>query len=371
LRARPELQKPAAAGDSEAGYQTLTAALASEDDDFATRILVLLRQYGDMSVLPRIADSGARFQPLVTLCLRQVAESESWHELLTPDCVLENWRKLKASLNDAPNPGRFREVISRLVREAGLCDIIEQREGGFSADEAELYLEIFEAVKEGPRNFSEWCSRGLEGLPQDVWNSDLSNSFCCARLAMDLAKQGHSPELGTRFADALVEHCTSLLTGKRIPPHDLRADWPTLLGCFRDNATRIVFRTRLLDALSAQDGQAHAAFFEMYGAEISDPETLASHPRLVSHFFSPAIKVRNVDAIRWINDSLGDHGDLLRKVRDEAAVQEFENRIRDCMSVSTQDEAQSLIGEIAHKLGIVPETTGRRADRSGDDPHAR
>lgn len=209
-----------------------------------------------------------------------------------------------------------------------------------------------EGAKEDIPNFSGWCKDGVERLDQAAWNAELSGRFACTRLTLDLVEHEKVPELRTAFSDALEAHAKSVLDGKNVPPEALRSKWERLLGCLTDEATRKVLRTRLVDAATSQDGKLHEAFFEMYGGEISDPDTLVANERVVSHLFSPVVRHRNIAALRWLDNFFDGNRDFLENVSDENTVQEFENRLRDYVSEPADDDAQPLIAGIAERLGI-------------------
>ncbi|MCH7686090.1 MAG: hypothetical protein IH899_05315, partial [Planctomycetes bacterium] len=268
LRERPGVKKPTAVGDSDAGYQTLISALASEDKSLATPFMKHVQRYGELEMLLKVVDARSQYDALIGECLREVAEGKSPETLFTPTVILERWQDLEEVLKDTEDDTRFTSLLGRLARDTNLCQSIQDREGGFSADEAELYLAMMEGAKEEIPAFSSWCKQGLEHLDQGVWNADLSGSYACTRLTLDLAKQSRAPELKTAFSDALETHSKSVVGGEYAPPVNVRLAWEKLLDCLVDEATRKVLRTRLVDVAASQNGKLHEVFIEMYSEEI-------------------------------------------------------------------------------------------------------
>jgi hypothetical protein len=58
--------------------------------------------------------------------------------------------------------------------------------------------------------------------------------------------------------------------------------------------------------------------------------------------------------LRWLNAIIDGDNELLDKVDGLHTVEEFESRVRDCISQPASDDAQPIIAEVAEKLQIVP-----------------
>ncbi|MBA2116719.1 P-loop NTPase fold protein [Bremerella alba] len=371
LRERPGAKKPGTAGNSDEGHKNLHAILSSNDADVASRLLALLRQFGEISLLLRIASVRSKYDSLICLGLRDVAEADEAEHVFTPPLILESWKELRSALNDSSDEGRFTTLVGRLAHSTSLCQSIQDADGGFSTSNFELYLSVIEGAKEELPEFAQWCKSGLERLLSDDWTAQLAGFFSCCRLALHLVKQGKSPELKTGFSDALATHAQSLLAGKDVPPNDLRAAWRKLLDCLCEEATRKELRTRLIDAAATKDGTQAASFFELYGDEISDAESLVAHNQIVLRLFSPILRERNVVGLNWLDEILDAHPDLLDKVSDKTAVKAFENRLRDCMTEPVEDEAQPIIKRIATTLGIESATDEAEINVSDGNDDAR
>lgn len=352
LRERPGAEKPTAAGNSDEGHNNLMSTLAAEDADTSNQLLTLLREYDDVSLLLKVAESRSQFDPLICTALRDVAESKEAEELFTPQIIRESWKELRSALNGSSDEDRFSILVGRLARTTTLCRSIQEAEGGFSTDELDLYLSIIEGVKEEVASFADWCRVGLEQLSTNEWVSLLSGEFTCCRLVLELADQGRRPDMRTGFADALVIHAKSVMSGLNPPPLPLQEKWCTLLDCLSEGATRKELQIRLIDAAALQDGTINAHFFEMYGKELNDADILAAHSQIVSHLFSPMLRERNVAGLRWLDTILDDHMELFDKISDETTVEALASRVRDCLTTPLDDDAQSVIEEIAKKVGV-------------------
>lgn len=366
LRERPGAKKPASAGNSDAGHENLISTLASADAELAKRFMALLREFGEIGLLRDVVTARGEYDPFICLGLRDVAKSSDAEEVFTPSVILESWEPLRSALNDSSDEGRFTTLVGRLVHSTTLCRSIQDAEKGFSTNDAELYLDIFEAAKEDVSEFAEWCKSGVEHLSKEQWTADFKSGCVCCRLALDLANQGHAPELKTGFADALAAHAQSVTAGKQLPPENIRPEWRTLLDLLDKEAIRKELRTRLIDVMASEDGKLDPCFFELYGAEIDDVSSLVANDRIVSHLFSPIVRQRNVAGLTWLDALLASHTDLLQQVSDKTAVEAFEDRLRDYVTEALDDDAQPLIEQIAKKLGIEAAEVESEASNDSD-----
>ena len=101
----------------------------------------------------------------------------------------------------------------------------------------------------------------------------------------------------------------------------------------------------------------------MYGDEISDMGILIAQEELLSRLFSPLVRERNTRGLRWIVSIVEARPDFLKQVPTGHTVEEFQARLRDCITNPTSDEAQPLIAAIATACGIEP-----TPDSLGSDP---
>ena len=365
LRERPGMKKPTAVGNSDAGHQSLTSALTADDKDLAASFITVAESFDDLTLLFRIATAGSNYPAFISECLRQIADSKTPQRLFTPNAVLERWKDLGAVLNTPEDDTGLSSLLGQLAIETDLCQSIQNREEAFVPEEAELYISIMEGAKEELPDFAKWCREGLEHMAKPLWAADLSGTFVCLRLPVNLSQHDNRPELPTAFSDALQDHASSLLAGNHVPPDDLADEWGTILDCMRDEGTRKVFRERLVDAAISQDGKLHGGFFEVYGDEIADPQTLVDNGQVVSHLFSAIIRERNVPGLRWLVGFIKENDGFLEKVQAEHTVQEFENRLRDCVTEPAEDEAQQFIDELADRLNVEPVNT---AEETEDTP---
>lgn len=91
---------------------------------------------------------------------------------------------------------------------------------------------------------------------------------------------------------------------------------------------------------------------------------MAANGQVVSHLFSAIIRDRNVPGLRWLVSFIKDIASFLENVSTEHTVQEFENRLRDCVTEPAEDEAQQFIGELADQLNVEPVKTGEETEDS-------
>jgi len=352
LRKKPNASVPVAVGNSAAGHQQLLATLASNDESIASHLVSVLREYDGLNFLFDIADAREEYDPMIGCCLREIASGKIPQELFTPSIVLGRWQAIESTLDVDDNSSIFRPMIGLLARDTGLCEAIQSSDSGFDAADVRLYWTIVEEGKEDVQPFYEWCKTGLESLDRGAWLADLKDDCDCVWLACDLYEHGTRPELTTPFEDALVDHARLLVAGKHVPSDEVQNRWPNLLECLTDQSLRHALRKRLLDIVASCDGKVHECFFEMYGKEISEAQLLLTNDQTISGLFSPLLRTRPMAGLLWLKKVFEEQKDILNTASDEHAVQEFQTRLRDCLSDEDEDEARDLIGEIAEILGI-------------------
>lgn len=146
---------------------------------------------------------------------------------------------------------------------------------------------------------------------------------------------------------------------------------------------RTLLPGRLRDAAMDQDGKCANGFFEMYGEEIADIRTLTEDNRIVSRLFSPLVRERTIGGLRWLREVLSKNTNLMNKYSDGASVQELRERLQGELGrpADEDDQAHSLIAEIANILGIEPEEetpedeaangSDRREDEGGEEENSK
>lgn len=373
LEQRPGAVKPQSVGNSEAGYTTLTTLLNTDDADLAKHMVEILQAEARLHLLFNVVDERKKLDPLVVRCLRIVADSETSEILYTPAAVCERWRELKQHLVEDEGVDRFDKLISHLCNKTSLVEHVQTAEGGFKHEDAGLYLAICRAPSSV--SFQEWCRDGLETLNATTWKAELENEGDVLDLMLALADVGISSTLKQPYQDALVEHAKGVLAGSVNPSDDLISRRSIVLAALETGSAKKILSRRLLQAAMDRDGKCADRFFEMYGEEIADHETLAGSDNIVAELFSPLVRERAIGGVRWLERLLSNNPNLLDKYTDTASVQDFRERIQVDLAKSADegDEVHVLITKIANTLGIERKVEPPRDeavsdhDKSGDE----
>jgi hypothetical protein len=350
----PQLDKPTAVGNSEAGHQKLTQVVASPERDVVADLYSLAKQYRMLPELWAIIDKAGQYYPLFVEALKLVADSDTPQDVFTPAIIVGNWSKLRSELNDDASKLRFQMLVGKLAKTNELCGAIQASDNGFSRSDSLLYLEILRGVQDTTPEFAEWCRAGLRRLSEEDWKADLSENHACCALCIELSKLGFPTRLRNSFSDALQDHANSVVSGTDLPPEWIQKAWPTVLDCIEESGTRKVLRERLVETAVAADGNLSDEFFEMYGSEIAEPTALAANDRVLSHFFSVLVKEKHIRGLAWLDEFASEHPGFIGTVKAEHTAQEFTNRLQTFVDEPEDHEATVTIESIAAHFGIVP-----------------
>lgn len=365
LENHPEAGKPPSIGDSDLGYTKLMDLLNTDNADLATRIVTLLSDGNRLGVLFTVVDGRSHYDPLIVRCLRIVADSDTSENLYAPGAVIERWPDFREHLDEHEPRDTFNRLITHLCEKSSLVREAQEAEDGFDRKNAGLYLAICQASPLD--SFHEWCRVGLETLDAGQWNSELTDEGDALQLMLTLRKTGTSVDLKHHYQDALVEHAKGVLTGSIKPPNDLVSRRSEVFAALGLGSTRTVLRARLRDAAMEKDGECADTFFEMYGAEIMDHETLAE-TSIVAKLFSPLVRKHRIGGLRWLRDVFSNNPKILEECADKAAVQDFCQRLQGELGKSPDDdEGHKLIVEIANLLGIEPEKEPPEDEAASND----
>ncbi len=357
LEQRPGAEKPQSIGNSDAGYTILGVLLATDDVDVAKRIVEILRAQKRLDLLFEVVDKRGLSDALILRCLCTVADSEDPEVLFTPDVVQEGgiWKGLKSHLGDDDQGShRFDKLIRRLCERPSLVEEVKKDEAGFNRDDAGLYLAIYHASSS--KSFGEWCREGLRSVDAKAWKAELDEKGALLELMVALMDTGVDLVLDYKYQDAVVEHAKAALGGRKLP-NDLVSWRSKVLKALGTAGERKLLRGRLRDEAMGLNGKCGDSFFEMYGEEISDNETLTGEARIVAKLFTPLVREHRAGGLRWLRDVLSNNPSLLKKYADVASVQDFRARLKGEIETSApeNDEGHKLIIDIASRLGIQPE----------------
>jgi len=352
------VQRPAAdntpnpPGSTGEGYNDLSALLGAENQVLAKEMVTILDAEGKISTLLEIIDKRDNYDALIVAALCSVADSEKPERLFKPDVVMKRWEKLLIYLNQH-DPDRFNKLLGRLCKNSSLVETLRKKDAGFAVQEIPLYQLICSVHPS--QEFLDWCRRGLEGLEYSVWKEQVEEYSIALDLLLFLVKNGVEIHLRQPFQDALAEHAKGLAAGTTGARQKHVDEWPKLLQGLT-SSSREGLRRRLLSEAIDREGQCPDIFFQMYGQELAaDISILRDDKQLVPRLFSPILRERNLEGLRWMNDLFKKAPNLLNELTDQAGVDEFLERLQGEPSAPTGQEnlAHEIIVDIANSLGIV------------------
>lgn len=363
LEQNPEATKPPSVGNSDAGYESLTTLLNTDDNDLATHIISILSTHNNLDLLFTIVDKRGSYDPLIIRCLRIVADSETPETLYKPRLIIDHWTNLSEYLKEDEFADRSDRLIRHLCMNSNLTEEAQKGENGFNYNNAGLYVKILEASSsESLDSFRKWCRNGLEAMNNDEWKLDLDNKADALNLVLTLIETGTAVKLKLPYKDALVEHAKDILNKKIKLPDNIISKWSKVLNVLGSGDIRKTFRRELLNTAMNQSGNRKDGFFKMYGEEISKPDILSEEKLVVHKLFTPLIKERSIGGLHWLKNVFSNNPKIIENYTDSASIQDFRERIQDELGKSVDDEAHDLIASIANILLIEPEEAPQQAN---------
>lgn len=352
----PDAAKPTPPiGNSESGYTILTKMLATDNPDLAKLIVDILDSENNISLLIKIVEvRGNKYDPLITSCLRYVADSSSPERLYSPEVIISYWRGLEEQLN-ADNSNRFDKLLGDLSSKTDILDYIRQQESGFNYEDSWLYLQLCKVSSS--QEFRKWCQEGIEGLDSSIWEKQLNEQENALELLIFLIESGANITMKQPFQDALISNAGNVLTGKA-KIKEYFSKWPMLFETLRTTASRSTLRRRLLRLVISKEGKGADTFLQIYGGELLEDITqFYSEEDIVAKLFSPLLRDSNIIGLRWLKSLFIKDPVILKRFADKDAVNDIVERIQ--VEIGKQaddgDEIHALFLEIAAILGITIE----------------
>jgi hypothetical protein len=229
---------------------------------------------------------------------------------------------------------------------------IQARKQGFEPQQAGLYRQLLGVEGVDVNDFAAWCKVGCEAFDSTQWEAEISQSGEVLRLLLELRNSNVQAELGPSYKDALVQHAKKVLAGEVRVDKDTASRWPKVLEPLGDGGTRIDLAQRVLCATLENDGNVPECFLGMYGAELSRPEILLDTPRVISNLFSPIVGRREIHSLDWLKGVTEKQRRFLKEYKNQSEVEDFTDRLRECLAKGGSAEPQALITAIARNLGL-------------------
>lgn len=341
----------ATVGQSAAGRTVLSDALASADPTLAANMVKRLTSEKRLAFLLEYSQARELIDPLIAACLRIVSKSDLAYDLFNGPTLLNRWKEFVDALREEDGTQGFYSLLEKLSQRQAFFDAIQNSENGFSSSDSQLYVHIVNNSHTPNAGFLEWCRHGLESMTQEEWTSDFANEFYGLELAMAMAENSTVPNLTTPFSDALVTHAELLIQGQGMPRQPILGQWSKILGFVPQEISRSII-DRILSACIVSNGEAQGPIFQLYGDRLADEQILAANGHSILRLFSPILRQRNIEGLRWVNALVQAHPNILARMPSSDNPGEFRTRLKDCIAAPEGDEAQAFINSLAQTLEI-------------------
>ncbi|MBI1813611.1 MAG: hypothetical protein HYR72_01395 [Deltaproteobacteria bacterium] len=340
LRSAPTIPAPPTVGNATNGHEVLMGFLKAGSPWFNAKFLDLVLRNHDFPLLLKVADATPISKPLVVWCLKEIAGRDDATEVYTSDVVVQRWELLRAELGDA-----FRSLLARVSSQL-VSDLVA---GNFEPEKAGLYGELVHAAMALDHGFAAWCEQGLHAVEMTRWRDELRQNGELVKLVAALVGKGAKLTLPKSYEDALVEFAKLILRGESSPPYAIEG-YDDLVKPLSDGG-RKMYRRKLYEEAAAMDGNISETFFNLYAAELSDPEVLKGDQHAVFRLFTPLIARRNQAGLQWLRDLLSSHPNLPSEFPPDT-VDDLRQRVREALAGPENEQIGSILKEIAELVKL-------------------
>jgi hypothetical protein len=359
----PAFTAPPAVGNSQAGF----AELAEFAADPSTRPAVVssLAERTPVDRMERIwlplLDSGTA-TPLVVAVLAFAFESERAGAVLAPSEVLKRWRFLRNEVF-AGGESRFAAMLRPYVEEtAVLRELIGMP---LDPEDSELYVLLLGLGGADNAGFVRWLIEGLQKVDSATWLRALKKDGSIVSLLAELERDGHKYVGDTAFHDGIRQFGDWLVAGKPCPP-GVKRYRQTICTSLRSDA-RGLLRKDLLDSASGHEKNPGPAFFEFFGEELGDAQTLTEQPDVIRRLLIPLVTKRNSAGLRWLVSVVERDPSFVEASGEVTALADFKRRLAKA-AIATPDDASDAIKRLSEALGVAPAADDESA--ASDEPAA-
>lgn len=345
LQRVPAVAVPQAAGNSQDGYTFLTREVFAEPQNYADitkQFTDLVAQLNQLSLLFTVLDVSAIAKAWVIECLKWVATQEYALTLFEPELLVHRWKLIEDEFSEE----EYDNLITLMMEQSNLLQYLCGLD--FDLEQAGLYTFLVQRSAEEDQEFHAWCQTGLNEVNLKRWQAELKDEGFIAKLVIDLLEKGIEVSLGTTYQDALVEHGKLVIAGKAKPKH-LMEYWARLLQPLK-REHRDLLRSQLLSAAERADGKIAAEFFDLYGGEIANYQTLRDNHDVVLNLFMPLLRERSDKGLEWLERVFSERPDVLDGY-NATHVDGFKERLQEAVD-DEEREASTTISSIAARLGI-------------------
>ena len=278
----PAASPPPTVHNSPAGHQAISELLAKRDINAARELIGLCRHFEVFDFFWRVLDAKQPHDPLISLCLAEIAIGDAAHEFYTSTELLQRWQTLRPILAESGDARAFDSLVDKLYD--NLSKEVTSR--AFDPAHSDIYIELLSRDSAQPQ-LSEWLKSGIDALSRKGWLQALQGDANTARLAVLLRTKGVALDLSTRFSDALLDHARLAADGQTVSATTI-VQWGQVLNCLGDQLHH-AFRRQLLDFAMSRGGNIAEPFFALYGREIAEASGLKSSDAVV-RLLSPLVR---------------------------------------------------------------------------------
>lgn len=350
LQFRPTGKPASDIGNSSAGYSLLEKKLKEDDEVQAREIISIWVANHSLSTLIPIVDSIG-FEPMLTRCLKIVADSEYANLLFSTEIILVKWIDFLKHLNDEAKPNRFEQLIHSLCSNGHFIQELTSKQ--FEIDNCRLY-EISLKNSSNSLSLQEWCKRGLSSLNKTTWQNQLETEGAALHLLISIMQVNASINLKNDFEDALVFHAQKIIKGEIKLSRELQPKWTLVIESL-NAPEKQALPGRLLSEIMEMNGQISDNFFDLYGNEIANGDTLTKHRSVLERLFSPIVREKPLGGLKWLNQVVTNNPKILESF-DKNHVAYFRDRLSSEISIQNPESEDSfnILLQIANNLGVSP-----------------
>ena len=274
-----------------------------------------------------------------------------------------NWSLIRDILEEDKDDSQSFEIFLKGLPEcedlvAGVIDgIFEVREGG-------LYVSLLRVSADAP--LATWCVNGLSSVNRDAWVKHIKPQSDLLDLVMRLKDRGANLTLGPDYLDALVEYARKVSSASRGVIG--KESWDELFNLL-NAGQRELFRRRTYEVLEQSDGKASIKFFDLFGSELSNRDFLANELEFIDQVCRPLLEASNARGLAWVADIADSHPPLFTQSRDQAAANDFTDRVRQRVNHAPEDDPTlPHLKIIGTALGIEREESEAESEARPEDP---
>lgn len=343
LQRNPTISLASNIGNSQDGYIFLTDELfinPKKHSKITQKFADLLAHLQHLDLLLTVLDTSEIAKSWIIECVKWVASQDYALDFFSPELIVTKWKFLKENLSKEV----YDSLIGLMVNQSNILSYLCSLE--FDLEQAGLYTFLVQKSDEKGSEFHIWCQKGLGDIGLSEWGEALKTHSSLAELIIDLSEKEIEISLGSAYEDAFLEHAKWLLSNESTSTY-LSNCWETLLEQLKP-PRRDLLRSRLLKVAERADGKIPSIFFNLYGKEIANAQTLNADRDVVLNLFLPLIRDRDEAGLKWLDLVFTEHPNILDG-HNANEVNGFKDRLQEALE---EEEVNPTISSIASHLGI-------------------